>query len=217
MDLTNPISSITPAVEADVLDVLARTRSALTGLTVETAAGRSHAQVRAVLHRLVDTGLVSANRVGNAVQYRLNRDHVLADAVTLAADALGRVESRIETFLVSAVPKPEAAMLFGSFARRDGDNDSDVDLLLVRPDRIDDADPAWSSMRGALADQVERWSGNECQIFDLALRELREAARRNAPLIASLRSEGRVVLGGSFEELIAGLPTRTPRSQTGVR
>lgn len=217
MNLTNPISSITPTVEADVLAVLAGTRGGLTGLTVKTAAGRSYAQVRAVLHRLVDTGLVSADRVGNAVQYRLNRDHVLADAVTLAADALGQVESRIETFLSSADPMPEAAILFGSFARRDGDNDSDVDLLLVRPDHIDDGDPDWSSMRDTLANQVERWSGNDCQIVELTLRELRDAARKKEPLIASLRAEGRAVQGAPLEKLIDGSSGRTRRTLIGAR
>jgi hypothetical protein len=136
-------------MEADVLEVLAPTHAALTGMTVERLAGRSHAQVREVWRRLSAEGLVDATRAGNAVQYRLNRDHVLADVVVSAAIAALTVEDRLSTFLGTREPPPVSVVVFGSFARRDGDSESDVDVLVIRLDATDPDDPSWGELRGA--------------------------------------------------------------------
>jgi hypothetical protein len=66
--------------------------------------------------------------------YLLNRDHVLAPVVEAAAGAAGTVEARITASVQGWTLPAAAVVLFGSFARRDGHDTSDVDLLLVRPD-----------------------------------------------------------------------------------
>ena len=204
MDLANPLRSIAPTVEADVLKVLAQTHAELTGMTVERLAGRSHAQVREVLRRLSAEGIVDATRVGNAVQYRLNREHVLADAVVSAATAALTVEDRLSTFLGTKESPPVSVVVFGSFARRDGNSESDVDVLVIRPDDTDPDDPSWGEARTDMARHLERWTGNPCQVIDLTVSEIRDVDAQQESLAEALRVEGRTVFGTGLTELLDG-------------
>lgn len=213
MDLQNPLRTVAPTVESDVLAVLVRTQRPLTGAAIERLAGRSHAQVLDVLRRLAKNGLVDADRVGNAVQYRMNRDHVLAFGVEQMLSGAEAVEARLQEFAASCSPVPEAVVLFGSFARRDGDSDSDIDVLVIRPDTIHADDSQWAEVRLGIAQHLERWTGNRCQVVELSVSELRKAALRREPLVESLRQEGREIFGKTLGEVLG--PHGHLRTQTG--
>lgn len=202
MDTSNPLRSVTPTVDADVLLVLARTAAPLTGARVAVLAERSYGQVRAVLHRLVEHGLVDVQSHGNAYSYTLNRAHVAAAAVERLSGAAEEVERRIEARVAGWNPSPCAVVLFGSFARREGDVGSDLDLLLVRPSAIDEDEPRWRSARYELVRDAEAWSGNRVQIIELSEDEVVEAARAGEPLIAAVHDEGVVLFGRPLRELL---------------
>lgn len=95
MDVGNPLRTMIPSVDGDLLAVLDRTSAPLSGLRVAALAQRGETRVRAVLNRLEEHGLVIAERHGNTVSYVLNRDHLLAPAVHLLAGAMQRLEDRI--------------------------------------------------------------------------------------------------------------------------
>lgn len=198
MDVANPLRSIAPTVEADVLAVLAGTHAPLTGLRVQQLTGRSYARVREVLGRLADSGLVCAERRGNAVSYWLNRDHILATAVEGAVGADGELERRIRVLVDTWNPAPAAVVLFGSFARRDGDARSDIDVLLVRPREVDPDQQRWSEQRYELATSIERWAGNAAQIVEMTDAELDHAIADQDELIVAIQREGRTVLRGDL-------------------
>lgn len=202
MDLSNPLRSVAPSVDADVLRVLAGSHAWLTGAGVARLANRSYAGVRAVLHRLVDHGLVEHEAHGSAVSYRLNRDHVLADAVETIVQGSNRIEHSLADDVASWDPEVHALVVYGSFARRDGDSQSDIDLMLVRPDTVDPDDERWYGQRHAFAKTVERWTGNTAQIIELSAAELAQAVDDEAELIASLRREARVLVGPELSELV---------------
>lgn len=195
MEVQNPLRSLAPAVDADVLFALHGTHVPLTGERVAKLAGRSGTQVRQVLRRLSAEGLVLAEPVGRATTYALNREHVLAPVVDAAVRAPGATESRIaERFAAWPVP-PIAAAVFGSFARRDGDAGSDLDLFLVRPDDVLDDDEAWAICRHDLAVSAEAWSGNRVQVLELSAAELTAAVEADEPLVESLRHDARWLCG----------------------
>lgn len=203
MDLSNPLRSAAPTVDADVLAVLVRTHAPLSGAGVQRLVGRSYAQVRDVLRRLVDHGLVESEQHGRTYSYRLNREHVLAPAVEALVSADEEVESRLRAALQRWSPAPAAVVVFGSFARRGGDAGSDIDVLVVRPDRIDEDEPEWASQRYELARQLERWTGNTVQVVELSTSELHEAVGRDDPLVLALRREGRPLIGPSLRALLS--------------
>jgi predicted nucleotidyltransferase len=185
-----------------VLVVLVRTHAPLTGNKVAQLAGRSYSQVRAVLHRLVDDGLVVSDRHGQAFSYTLNREHVAAAALEQLGRAHRTVEERIGEHVSSWSPPPRCVAIFGSFARRDGAVDSDIDVLVVRPDRTPFDEPNWSGRRHELAAAVQRWTGNAAQVVDLDATELSSASRAGDPLAAQLRRDARTVFGEDVASLL---------------
>jgi len=200
MDLSNPLRAVAPGVESDVLAVLLRSHAPLTGARVAALAERSETQVRVVLRRLEQHGLVEAERHGQSYSYLLNREHVLVPGLEQMHRAIPTVEDLVRSAVQQWTLAPASLVLFGSAARRDGDADSDIDLLLVRDDTTDTDNDTWAGQRHALARELERWTGNTVQIVDLSESELAKAVRRNEPLIGGLRAHG-VVLAGRDPEL----------------
>jgi predicted nucleotidyltransferase len=101
------------------------------------------------------------------------------------------------------VPAPAAAVLFGSFARREGGPESDVDLLLIRPDALAEDDAAWMRQRYDLARQLEWWTGNNAQIVELTSAELDRAVEQGDDLIAAVRRDGYILVGPTLRSLLA--------------
>lgn len=197
VDLSNPLRAIGPGVEGDVLSVLLRTHAPLTGARLAALAERSETQVREVLRRLEQHGLVDVERHGQSYSYLLNREHVLVPGLELLQNAMPTVEGEVRGLVAGWTAAPAALLMFGSAARRDGDADSDVDLLLIRPDDLDADDEVWATQRHELARRVERWTGNAAQILELSTAELAKAVRRKEPLIAQVRADGIVLAGNS--------------------
>lgn len=56
------------------------------------------------------------------------------------------------------------AWLFGSAARGDGSETSDIDIAVVRADSVDPDDADWSSQLVELSDAVTRWTGNDASV-----------------------------------------------------
>jgi predicted nucleotidyltransferase len=195
MDLSNPLRAVAPGVEGDVVVVLLRSHVPLTGARVAALAERGETQVRAVLRRLEQHGVVDVERHGQSYTYLTNRDHVLVPGLEALQQAMPTVEDRVRALVAEWTLAPASVVMFGSAARRDGNADSDVDLLLVRSEAVDAEDDTWAKQRHELAQSVERWTGNTVQVIELSTAELAKASRRKEPLISELQAYG-VVLAG---------------------
>lgn len=195
MDLSNPLRAATSGVEGDVLAVLLQTHLPLTGARVAALAQRGQTQVRAVLRRLARHGLVDVERHGQSYTFLLNRQHVLTPGLEALHGAMATVEDRIKDAVESWPIPPDSLIIFGSAARRDGDTNSDIDLLLVRPDALDADDETWAKQRHALTHDVEHLTGNVVQVIELSATELTHAIHGDEPLIRELRTDGAVLAG----------------------
>lgn len=203
MDLGAPHTVLCPTLDSSVLATLARTTHPLTGREVARLVGRSsHRGVLDVLNRLTDQGLVDREEAGRAFLFVLNRDHLAAPAVDVLARLSTELLSRLTTAFGNWKPQPMHASLFGSAARGDGDLQSDVDLLLVRPHGVRDDDASWIEQRDALALRVRRWTGNHAGIAEVTLKELRALAERRAAIVAELRSDAITLFGAPLHELL---------------
>lgn len=209
MDPRNPFRTLAPSVDGDVIQVLARTHAPLTGARVAALAQRSPTQVRVVLKGLEQHGIVHSERHGQAFSYLLNRNHVLAEAIELIFTAGERFEHRVAEAVASWPVKPVGVALFGSFARRDGDADSDVDVLVIRPDSVSEETSAWTTQRHQLATSIEAWVGNPAQILELSEAEFATAVRGNEPLVTSLRRDAVTVFGETTSRM--RITERAPR------
>ena len=203
MDLTSPLQSLVPTLDSAVLEVLAGTESGLSATQIARLATRGSRQGQAlVLDRLVEHGLVIAEPANRGYLYRLNRDHVLADAVLSACRARGTVLDRLREAVKGLDPEPVHVSVFGSFARREAGPDSDIDLLVVLP-----APPAsetgWSDQLQRLADRVLSWTGNRLECLTFTVDELRAVAARGERIVASIRDHG-VTLSGAQMDIVLG-------------
>lgn len=203
MDLAQPLSSLIPSIDADVLTVLARTEAPLTGRRVAALARRgSQPAVQAILDRLVDHGIVLAQPAGPSVLYTLNRDHLLADAVLFAVAAretlLARLREQIDDWPVAAVH----TSLFGSAARGEAGPESDLDILVVRRDDVTGDDPAWAAQLADLERLVVSWTGNHLAWFETDRSGLAKATSDGEPLLDSLRVDGIHLTGVRLGRLI---------------
>lgn len=212
MDLSSPISTVIPSAHGPILEVLARTDVALTGRAVAALTeGRvSHARTRQVLLELVASGLVTAQEAPPARLYRLNRQHLTADAVSALASLrttlLDRMRERCHRWATPA----RAVWLFGSLARGESTASSDIDVLVVRPDQVHVDDRLWTEQLAEFADQVHAWTGNRCELLEYAEREL--ATALDVRLAADVRDHGVVLFGASPASLLRSGTTRRSRT-----
>ncbi len=204
MDWGNPLRSVAPTVDADVLAVLVRTHEPVTGNQLARLAGRSYAQVRAVVGRLVAEGVVVSDIHGRTYTFRLNRDHVLVPGLLAIISAPSTIQAAIAEDLEMWDPSPEFVAVFGSAARRTATRDSDIDLLVVRRDSVDVDNEVWRNQIGDLVRIVEVRTGNRVQLVELAHMELVEGIDTDQPLIRSLRRDGRTLYGGDLSARLSG-------------
>lgn len=203
MDLSFPLATITPTLDAGVLHVLAATTTGCTAAEVHRRLGRgSDEGVRKVLARLVRQGVVLVETPARYPVYRLNRDHVAVPHIEALTRVRDEIVSNIRTVVVGWEIEPSHAGLFGSFARGEAASDSDIDVLLVRPALPEEFDEdAWLKQLDHLDGRIRAWTGNAAQIVDLAPATLGLMAREADPLVDSWRTEHIHVHGKSLLEL----------------
>lgn len=193
-----------PSLDAAALEVLARTESATSATQTARLAGRgSRAGLTLVLDRLARTGLVLAEPSNTGRLYRLNRRHVLAPAVLAAVSARAELVHRLRDRVGALSPVPVHVSVFGSFARGEGDDDSDVDLLIVTPPSVDRHAESWRAQVRALEDDVQAWTGNRLEPLVLSVDELAAAATRGERIVRELADDAVTVLGDSIERLLS--------------
>jgi predicted nucleotidyltransferase len=211
MDVAFPYSAVSPTLEGDVLVVLAGTTRPLTGREVARLARRgTPPAVSAALNRLVAQGLVHRQEIGSAFLHTLNRDHLAAPAVLVLAELRTELLERLHAALAHWEIQPVSAALFGSAARGDGDVDSDIDLLVIRPAEVDEDDQRWRTQMARLADQVQAWTGNHASLIEVAQQDLPALLDARPPVLESLRTDAISLAGIPPARL---LPDREPASE----
>jgi predicted transcriptional regulator len=193
VELSRPMSTVTPTLDGDVLAVLALHDVPFTpGQLHRILPSSSTEGIRKVLRRLAKQGVVRFDRIGNAFAYRFNRDHLAAEHIVGLARLQETLLKRIEDRLASWTCPPVYAAVFGSTARGSATTDSDVDLLLVRPKGADG--DAWEAQVNELAADVTGWTGNDTRPLEFTLNELTTRGR-DEPVLLAVLNEGLTVAG----------------------
>jgi predicted nucleotidyltransferase len=189
VDLSFPLATIAPTLDAGVLHVLAATTAGCTAAEVHRRLGRgSDEGVRKVLARLVMQGVVLVETPARYPLYRLNREHLAAPHIEALTKVRGELLERIRGEVAGWEVEPIHAGLFGSFARGTADSDSDIDVLIVRPAALVD-EGTWLEQVDRLDHHIPAWTGNAAQIIDLTPATLARMARDGDPLVDSWRAD----------------------------
>lgn len=180
MQTQRPLAVITGALDGDLLNLLAqapdvtfttgRLHRMLTVRDVERT--RSLPVVRSTLRRLTAQGIVRANTDAPVPTYQFNADHLAAPAILELARLRTLLIDRLRSVVEGWPTPPVFGALFGSAARGQMLESSDIDVLLICPDDAD-AD-SWEDQTTTLAHDVRRWTGNLAEVLAFAESEVVE-------------------------------------------
>jgi predicted nucleotidyltransferase len=202
VDYVHPVQAVIPGAQGRVLAVLAQTTAELNLSTLARLADVSVAQASRVMPGLVDLGLVERRETPPSSQFRLIRENVAAQAIIDLARSRDTALDRIGAAAAALRFPPVSVIVFGSFARGEADEHSDVDAIVVRPDEVDEDDDAWATA-------IERWrsdaqaiTGNRIEILEVARHEAGAKLAGRAPLWRDVLRDGVVVYGLTIDELM---------------
>jgi predicted nucleotidyltransferase len=220
MDLSDPTRAVTATLDGTVLAVLAAAGKQLTvGQVAQQAVRGSEIGIRRSLARLVEQGIVRATLMGRNQVHELNRDHLAAGIADALADLRPELWRRLRVEFTHWQPRPLYANVFGSAARGDGDESSDIDLLLVhppfpgekKPPRVNarlgsqvadavsefmassgeiEAARQWEEQVDRLRQLVQAWTGNALQVVDVSFHDWRHAHSDSEPLFVEVEHDG---------------------------
>ena len=198
MNLSKPLNSLIPTLEADVLTVLAGAAGSFTGRQVHAlGAGSSESGVRNALKRLNTQGIVTRTPVGAADHYSLNHEHLMAKYIksifNLRSEFLKVIEEEVSRWEIT----PVCAAVFGSSARADMQRESDIDIFIVRPKSIDFGLSLWRAQCASLCSHITSWTGNDAQIFELNEEEIDRELTSKDGVIFSIIEDGIIFFGPS--------------------
>jgi predicted nucleotidyltransferase len=196
MNLSHPAFDLLGENEGRVLSRLAVLADGTSGRRIHQLSGvGSLRTTQKILKRLVGTGLVDVRPAGPGNLYSLNRDHVLWGPIQQILETPATTEQHISRVLDQTLePKMVGAALYGSFARGDASEVSDIDILVVWADDADDADRA--EALDVAAQSIVKLTGNTPQFLPMTKNEISALVDVNDPLITSLRADGRSLTEG---------------------
>lgn len=204
VDLAEPGLAFSGSLTMPVLRALdGRSLPASAAQIARTVVEGTPAGIRRSLERLSRHGVCKREQLGGRSLYSLNYEHVLYRAVRAALDANDLFVKRLRETLSSWEPQPVAGVLFGSAARRGGDIESDIDVLLIRPKLSStERKRSWAPQVHELRTQVHSWSGNHLQALDWSESSLRRFAAKREALIDEILRGGVTLYGRSVSELL---------------
>jgi len=203
MDYVKPVEALIPGVQGRVLTVLARTEAELTMRSVAELAGVSANQATVVLNRLVRLGIVERRDVGASALVRLVRDNEAARSVLSLVGLRQGVLARLAGEARKIRPAPACLVVFGSFARGDAHENSDVDVLAVPPAEAQADDGRWTAALGQWSDRAARIAGNPVNLLEATMDELPKLVRREREPWRTIVEEGVVLVGDIPPEIRA--------------
>ena len=190
-----------PGAQGRILAVLVETSAELNLRTIARLSRVSVAHASRVLPGLVELGIVERRDVPPSALFRYVRENVAARALSALADARHKVLLELEENAGSLEPRPVSIIVFGSFARGDADRESDLDVLLVRPSRIEEEDARWRRAVDQWVDDARRLTGNRVEVLEATEQEAQRLLRSRKQIALDIRRDGVVVHGLSIDEL----------------
>ncbi len=201
MDFVHPVQAVIPGAQGRVLAVLAETTAELNLRTVARLARVSPAQASRVLPGLVDLGLVERREVPPSSLFQLNHENVAAQVVIELARSRDLALERMGAAARELSIPPSSVIIFGSFARREADRESDIDAVIVRPDDIGDDDDSWTTAVDEWRRIVRAFTGNPVEVIEIGRSEAGDQLSSRGQLWRDVVQDGVVVHGATLDEL----------------
>ena len=191
-----------PGVQGRILAVLAETSAELNLRTLARLSGVSLAQASRVMPGLVELGVVERREVPPSALFRLVEGHVASRVLLTLAGARATVFEELGSSAGELSPPPVSVIVFGSLARGEARAASDVDVVVVRPENVDEEDDGWHAGLERWRQQARQLTGNRVEVVEVGECDAARFLRGRRPLWTEVR-DGVVVFGRALEELKA--------------
>ena len=96
---------------------------------------------------------------------------------------------------------PASVIAFGSFARGGADRNSDIDVVIVRPDDVDADDDTWTAGVDRWSESARAISGNHLEVFEAGVAEAATKLSKDGSLWKETVRDGVVLFGATLDEL----------------
>lgn len=203
MNVMEPAAALGGLLAIGILRALSRRSVPMSAAQIVRASDHGTAAgVRRALQRLSNEGLVRTELLGDLAMYSLNYDHVLYRAVEVLLDTRLELARRLRAEIGGWDQAPAFAGLYGSAARFDGDGESDVDLLLIRPYLPTSARQRWITQVRRLRTSVYEWTGNNADVTDLTAAQFNRRAAGNPVLVDEWRDDLVTLAGDAPNRLL---------------
>jgi len=175
-----------PGARGAALAVLLRTGTPLTGRQVHRLVADSFSlrAVQDALRALESMGLVETESVGRATLHTLNREHYAVAPLRILLDPMAALETVIAA---NTDPNVRSVVLFGSVARGEATERSDIDLAVITKTEWDG--------QGRLQDAVRRHLGCPCDVLALTEARFEDLVRAGEPVVQDILRDGVAVFG----------------------
>lgn len=207
MNISEPYDLAMPRATARVLSVLMGANAAFSIRQVSRMAKVSFPQTLKIIDQESERGLVMVEQAGRSRMCRFNRDHLASKAVVELLTLRARMIHAIEEEILAWAIMPEHSSLFGSAARGDGGVDSDLDVLIVRPEKV--PENQWEEQKYVSGMNLRMKIGNSVAWFDVSLAELRTAKDASEPIFSAWKKDGILLTGSSLTSLLGAAPGKS--------
>jgi len=201
VDFRHPVEAVIPGAQGRVIAALLGTSGDLNLRTIARVAGVSVAQASRVLPGLVDLGMIERREVPPSSLFRIVPEHVATRALVALADSRAVVLAEMGRAAAKIRPAPISVIAFGSFARGDGEPDSDIDVIMLRPTGVDADDDGWSQAIERWRTVVSRVAGNTVEILDVDADAVAAKLSGRSELWRDVHRDGQVVFGKRLDAL----------------
>jgi predicted nucleotidyltransferase len=186
MLLNEPFGGVIPGARGAVLSTLLRTDARLTGRQVHALVSDRHSlwSVQEALKAWTLLGVVHSQIIGRAVVHAINEDHCTVAPLRSLLDPMAALT---ETAAQIVGDRVEAVILFGSVARGEAHEESDIDLAVI-------AQSGWDG-RVDLEDAVRRRLGNDCGALVFTAKDFARLAAAHEPVVDEILLDGIALIG----------------------
>lgn len=190
-----------PGAQGRILAVLAETSAELNLRTIARLSGVSIAQASRVLPALLELGIVERREAPPSALFRFVPENVAASAITALTQVRRTLLEELGRTAAEISPQPASVIVFGSFARGEADNESDLDVVVVRAQTVDEDDGRWRPAVDQWRQRARRIAGNAVEVVEVNEPDATRLLRGRKPLWLDVQHEGVVVFGAAIAAL----------------
>lgn len=203
MDLSEPALAVLSPGMASVLRVLAGANAPFTVRQLSRMAGLSAPSASDIVGRLRQHGVVLVEEAGPSQLCRLNRDHLLSDALVALVTARQTMFEFLRQEIAGWAMPSMHASLFGSAARGDGTTSSDLDILVVHEPLITpESQEQWEQQLHDSSQRLRAATGNPVSWFSVDSSDLHRARAAGEPIFAEWQADAVVLHGQPLSRLL---------------